>query len=55
MLSKYYQILNIYNTVTPGHRANITGWLVCAPVVNNDAHVGRINNPIPIKVNNRLD
>ena len=52
VLSKDDKVLDIYDTVSPGHRANVTQWLARTPIVNHNAHVRRIDNSISIKVNN---
>ncbi|MHC4542400.1 MAG: site-specific integrase [Planctomycetota bacterium] len=46
---------NIDDTVTPGHRANVTQGVIFSPVVHHDAQVGRVNNSVAVKVNNRND
>jgi hypothetical protein len=51
MLSKDYQVLDIYYAITPGHRANITQGLIRAPVVNHYAHVCTVNNSVTVEVN----
>ena len=55
MLSQDDQVLNINNTVAPGHWADVTEWFISTPMVNNDAHVGGVNNPISIEVNDGND
>ena len=55
MLRKDDQVLDVDNAVAPGHRADITQRLVCAPKIHHDTHVGRVHNSIAIKVNDRID
>jgi hypothetical protein len=54
ILGKDDQVLDIYNPIAPRHRANITQWLVHAPVVSHYAHVSSINNAVSIQVDDRF-
>ncbi len=51
VLCKDNQVLDIYYAVAPGHWADVAKWFVCAPVVNDDAHVGSIYDSVAVKVN----
>ncbi len=55
MLSKDNQVLDIDYAISPGHRADVTQGIVFTPVVNHNAHVGRIDNAITVEVNDWAD
>ncbi len=55
MLGKDYQVLDIDNAIAERHRANITEWFICAPVINHNTYIRGIDNVIAVKVNHWLD
>ena len=55
MLSEDDEVLDIDDAVAPRHRADVTQRIVCAPVVDHDAHVDGINNPVTVEVDDRLN
>ena len=55
MFSKDNEILDIDNTIAPGHRANVTQGIICAPMVHHDAHILGIHNSVAIEVNDGDD
>ena len=55
MLGQDGQILDINETVAHRRRGNITKRLVCVPIVHHDAHVGCIDNPVIIEIDNRCN
>ena len=53
MLGKNDKVLYINNTITPGHRANVTQRLIRAPIINHDAHVSGVNNSVAVEIEDR--
>ncbi len=55
MFSQDNQVLDIYNAVTPGHRANVTQWIVFTPVFGHDHNILHIDDLVAVKVNDRAN
>jgi hypothetical protein len=55
MLGKNNQILDIDNTIAERRGANIAQGIICAPVIHHNTHIGGIDNPIPVEINNWKD
>ena len=55
MLSENNKVLDIDYAVAPGHRANITQWLICMPVIKHYTDVRTVHLSVPGKVNDGSD
>ena len=55
MFGQNDQILNIDYSIAPGHRADIARRLICAPVVNYDAHVCGVDDSVAVEIDDRIN